>query len=41
MISDERARKRRDVGKGVFKLAHTVPHTWKGEGAEGEQLRVS
>lgn len=44
VISDERAPKRRDVravrGRGVFRLAETVPHTWRGEGAECEMLKV-
>lgn len=44
VISDERAVKRRDLkgarGRGVFRLAETVPHTWKGEGAECEMLKV-
>lgn len=41
MISDERAAKRRTLrGRGVFRLAETVPHTWRGEGAECEMLKV-
>lgn len=39
----ERAHKRRDVsirGRGVFRLAETVPQTWQGSGEEGEVLKV-
>ncbi|BEI96473.1 hypothetical protein CcaverHIS631_0200620 [Cutaneotrichosporon cavernicola] len=40
VISDERATKRRTLrGRGVFRLAETVPHTWRGEGQECEQLK--
>ncbi|RSH83455.1 uncharacterized protein EHS24_007140 [Apiotrichum porosum] len=38
----ERAHKRRDVsirGRGVFRLAETVPQTWQGSGEEGEVLK--
>jgi hypothetical protein len=41
VISDERAAKRRTLrGRGVFRLAETVPHTWRGEGQECELLKV-
>lgn len=43
VINNERASKRQDLGagrRGVFKLAETVPHTWCGEGDEGETLKV-
>ncbi|GMK56280.1 hypothetical protein CspeluHIS016_0301200 [Cutaneotrichosporon spelunceum] len=41
VISDERAAKRRTLrGRGLFRLAETVPHTWRGEGQEGEQLKT-
>ncbi|KLT43910.1 hypothetical protein CC85DRAFT_295907 [Cutaneotrichosporon oleaginosum] len=41
VISDERAAKRRTLRKrGVFRLAETVPHTWRGEGAECDMLKV-
>lgn len=26
---------------GVFRLAETVPETWRGKGQEGDALRVS
>ncbi|CAK9783054.1 unnamed protein product [Cutaneotrichosporon oleaginosum] len=40
VISDERAAKRRTLRKrGVFRLAETVPHTWRGEGAECDMLK--
>jgi len=48
VIQDEpaRAKKQRQINplgksRGVFRLAETVPETWKGKGEEGEVLRVS